>query len=191
MAGIRKISLSSRGEVVAQLLERHQRGLVKDCKRLRLDRHEAGYFPRCEIDWASQEKDSTVDAVAPSLWGEGQQVNWPRCPQDCPQYEKADNFTVSAGRDQFEKRPASRAAPDIEPPVAVAAPPLNEALESHKITLAWVYERVPVSWWWALVGTLAALVSGAFLLGKEYEAIVHKQEAAAPPSTSVPAVGTK
>jgi hypothetical protein len=164
MAVIKKINLNSRGEIVAQLIDRQKNGLVKDCRRLRLEHHAAGYEPKCEINWASEEKDPKVDAKMQSAYGQGYQIDWPMCPTDCQHYDKVDNFAKSAGRDQYdqdEEHPPPKPAPVPVPPPryvkTVPVPPTN----AEKGTAQWLWANLPWNIWVSLV----ALLSFAFVVG--------------------------
>jgi hypothetical protein len=160
MAVIKKINLSSRGEVVAQLLERHKSGLVKDCKNLRLDRHPAGYAPKCAIDWASEEEDRKVDAKMPGAYSEGHQIKWPLCPQDCPHYKKADDFVKSVGRDQYDdddEPPAAKPSMVPVPPLFAMSLPVPPT-SAEKGTAHWLWSNLPLNVWFAFISALGAAV---------------------------------
>jgi len=52
------------------------------------------------VEWASNERDPEVSARMEGMYGGGHEITWPRCPPNCPHYDKAVDFEKSCGRDQ-------------------------------------------------------------------------------------------
>lgn len=159
----RLVDVTSRGEVARQLLVRRVEGLIRDCTHIGLEHHPAGYVPRCDIDWASKEEDNKLNAkIGSGEFGNGYQISWPRCPGDCPRYDKAENFEASCGRDQYERSRESRSWKAPSPTAleatagtpTLAGKPTNASPEKH--TARWLWENIPMNLWLGLGGILVA-----------------------------------
>lgn len=163
----KEVDVRSRGEVVSHLLARHQAGQVKDCAKLRLSElpAAAGYLPKCEINWAKREPDRTVDALLAVGW-DSRQIEWPLCPQDCPHYERAQNFAVSAGRTEGDQKRTVKAQP------GTAAPLEPKLLRPNTYTLRWLADNVDVRGWLAIAGIAVSLLAAAFYAGMYVQRLI-------------------
>jgi hypothetical protein len=146
------VDINSRGEVATYLLQRAEEGKVKKCKHLRLDHLPSGYYPKCELDWASKERATNVG---------GRYYSWPICPQDCPKFDAADNFIDSVSRDQYD---LARVEKERKQQVKDLVDAMPESLKNKlapppKVTLSWLGTHVPVQLWgYAAFYLLIALV---------------------------------
>lgn len=78
-------------------------GQIKECIHLYLEYgHANAYYPRCEKNWASRVPANNV-VTDITAYRAPSSYSWPKCPDDCPYFEKSVSFTHTASRDQYAK----------------------------------------------------------------------------------------
>ena len=184
-----KIDIWSRGEVASYLAGLANTGQVKKCKHMRLEfGHARAFYPFCEKQWASFMPANNVPLDITAYNGPSS-YSWPKCPPDCPYFDNVDNFLVSVSRDQNtesrerEKMSDLSAVPAMHVPLPASpnGPPFPD-----RVTIRWLIQHVPVSYWVYAIGLLA----GAFMLGVQSARIVLVREIfglAAPMEVTKPA----
>ena len=95
------VDIWSKGEVVSYLNQLLNKNQIKPCLHLMLEHgHANAFYPHCTKKWASWESASNVQTDTTAYRGPSS-YSWPRCPHDCPHFEKIENFTLSVSRDQY------------------------------------------------------------------------------------------
>jgi len=131
-----KIDIWSKGEVASHLSQLADSGQIKKCKHLMLEYgHAKAYYPRCAKDWASREPARNVPLDRTAYSGPSSYF-WPKCPTECPHFERAENFLVSVSRDQFDEGVTSINEESVEAQPtneesAEAQPTVKEASEGY------------------------------------------------------------
>jgi hypothetical protein len=124
------IDIWSEKEVVSYLNDLTQKGSVKKCSKLKLEKGFLNaYYPRCMGNHASREEAHNVKT---SSKGDSapRQYAWPVCPEVCPFFEEATDFASSLFAKQIEERIIDK-EPSPIPPVAVV--PIIQKHEEEKI----------------------------------------------------------
>jgi len=86
------VDIWSKGEVFQYLQYLLKQNQVKDCKHLSITKGYAhAYYPECVLDWASRIDAENVYTISTG-YGAPSSYSWPKCPSDCPKYEKARDF---------------------------------------------------------------------------------------------------
>lgn len=155
-----KVDIWSRGEVAAYLVELEKAEQVKPCKHLMLEHgHASAFYPRCKKEWSSRVAARNVPIDITAYSGPSS-YSWPKCPEDCPHFLRAENFLVSVSRDQYSQVEADTPTLQVEEPVAMPHVPLPanavkvDLAVPERVTLRWLFQHVPVGLW----------LSGVFLL---------------------------
>jgi len=92
---MKDIDIYSKGDVVRYLQDLQKEGQIKDCIHLKVNQEYLGaFYPECEEDWASRMFATNV-ALDSTGYGRPSSYHWPKCPEDCPRYKKADDFVGS------------------------------------------------------------------------------------------------
>jgi len=154
------IDIYSRGEVASHLEKLMKAGQIKDCLNMQLEYgHARAFYPRCNYKWASRVNadnvplDRTAYSGPSSYW-------WPRCPVNCPHYDKSENFLLSVSRDQYSSAAEEKTSRDLIGAIPVSESPAPVGLEPdvpRVLTAKWLYEHVPISWWKWISGVVIAI----------------------------------
>lgn len=158
-----KIDIWSRGEVAAYLAELEKAGQVKPCKRLMLEHgHASAFYPWCEKKWASRIAARNVPLDVTAYSGPSN-YSWPKCPEDCPHFLRAENFLVSVSRDQYTQEEVGPSTPHFEEPLAIqssrpsSVPAKADLPIPERVTLRWLFHHVPVGLWVSAATLLCAV----------------------------------
>lgn len=127
------------------------------------------FYPHCEKDYASNIPARNVNTGTTFY-------SWPRCPSDCPLFEKVDDFKLSVARDQYEKKEAKgvncdevwktwATSPQQPGTAAAIATAATSPSVPEKVTPSWLWNHVPVSWWGWAAGTVIAVFLAGFAVG--------------------------
>jgi len=89
---MKHIDIYSKGDVVRYLQELQKEGQIKDCIHIKVNQgYLDAFYPECEEDLASRVSATNV-ALDITGYGRPSSYHWPKCPEDCPRYKKADDF---------------------------------------------------------------------------------------------------
>lgn len=163
------IDIYSRGEVASHLEKLMKAGQIKDCQNMQLEfGHARAFYPRCNLKWASRVSadnvplDRTAYSGPSSYW-------WPRCPDNCPHYEKSKNFLLSVSRDQYSGADEEEKSRNLNGAVPVSESQTPLGLEPdvpRVLTVKWLYENVPISWWKWIIGAVIAVSLAGVAVGR-------------------------
>lgn len=149
---MKNINIWSKGEVITFLNELAQKGQIKECKNLKVEKgsHRA-FFSKCIKEWTSWEQSNNTytDCTgyrAPSSY------SWPKCPNDCPYFIKTKNFITSLNNEiKFNEKEISEN--QIK----------KELKYPTRITLRWLYDNVPIYYWFIFALFLFAVFKAGMI----------------------------
>jgi hypothetical protein len=162
-----KIDIWSKGEVVRHLSTLVDEGQILPCKHISLEYgHAEAYYPRCNKKWASRvsAKNVPIDITA---YNGPSSYHWPQCPQDCPHFQRSEDFQLTASRDQFDAGiPSVNTDSEESKPISVEStieqPVLEELQPPTKVTIGWLVTHVDWKHWVAAIVLLVSVfVAGA------------------------------
>jgi hypothetical protein len=162
MAASKQLDPKAKADIVDGLIRLEKDGQVKSCQHLHLDNDGSYFKVVCDKAWARFENTDDVEGLWYGYATRAVTYQWPRCPDDCPEYAQSPDFKRSVSRDQYEAARNRQAARRLEAPATapVVATTIKVAPPA-KVSLRWLWDHVPAHWW--LYAGLALVV--AFFVG--------------------------
>ena len=92
----RNLDIWSRSEITDYLKILLKKGDIKDCQHLKIEKDEYfhAFSAKCKLQWARRIPAYNVH-TDPSAGGAPSSYFWPKCPKDCPNYSKSEDFIHS------------------------------------------------------------------------------------------------
>ena len=190
---MRDVDIWTKGDVITFLMELADKGQIKNCSHMSVVQwsHHA-FFPKCTKNWAKEIRANNVTTDITN-YGAPSVYSWPECPANCPKFKLTDNLLLSLDPDEDEQEIAATITPEPEAEktipqqleaqgleganIVVNDTPIEELFYGKsqqtndlpypdKVTLGWLYHKVPMKFWAILITLLLTAAGIGFTLGK-------------------------
>jgi|GEM_PF-2998186 len=124
-----RVDIWSKGEVLSFLKVLLKEGQIKPCENLRIIRGAwSEFYPQCVENLASRKPANNVYTISTG-YGAPSSYHWPVCPEDCPRFQKTENFTESLISEEMTEQEEIKS--EITPFIAMSFNDLDKEINQY------------------------------------------------------------